>query len=71
MTADLLRDCEHGRQKGKCDTCNLAQAEARIAVLEDALLAMVTCFERYEDTHTYLVMQQARAAIAKATGEQK
>lgn len=40
----------------------------RIAELEDQLKSMVTCFERYEDTNTAMVMDAARATIAKATG---
>lgn len=28
------RDCEHGRQRGKCDSCDLVKAEQRIAELE-------------------------------------
>jgi hypothetical protein len=28
------RDCEHGRQFGKCDTCDLIEAEKRIDELE-------------------------------------
>lgn len=38
------RDCEHGRQLGKCDTCDLAEAEKRIAELEkerETLLAFI------------------------------
>jgi hypothetical protein len=37
--------------------------------LLEQLKNMVTCFERFEDTHTALVMDAARAVIAKATGE--
>ena len=35
------RDCPHGRQWGKCDTCDLLQAHEDIAALE-AELATVT-----------------------------
>lgn len=31
------RDCPHGRQLGKCDTCGLIVAEMRIAELEAAI----------------------------------
>jgi len=38
---DLIRDCKHGHQKGKCDSCDLEQAadlieqqQQRIAELE-------------------------------------
>lgn len=41
---DPIRDCPHGRQKGKCDSCDLEQAEKtieqqqqRIAELEIAI----------------------------------
>jgi hypothetical protein len=36
ITADYpnARDCEHGHKRGKCETCDLIAAEARIAALE-------------------------------------
>lgn len=37
--------------------------------LLEALANMVVCFERFEDTHTALVMEAARAAIDKATSQ--
>jgi hypothetical protein len=50
-----------------------AEANARLIAAAPELLEqlknMVTCFERFEDTHTALVMDAARAVIAKATGE--
>jgi hypothetical protein len=51
------------------------QANARLIAAAPELLlqlqSMVTCFERWEDTNTALVMEAARDAIAKATGENK
>lgn len=35
--ADNPRDCPHGHKRGKCDTCDLIEAEARIAALEAEL----------------------------------
>jgi hypothetical protein len=32
--SDHPRDCPHGRQWGKCDTCDLIEANAHIAALE-------------------------------------
>jgi hypothetical protein len=32
--SDHPRDCPHGRQWGKCDTCDLIEANKRIAALE-------------------------------------
>lgn len=44
---DLIRDCKHGRQKGKCDSCDLEQAadiieqlQARVDELEDIVKAV-------------------------------
>ena len=31
---DPIRDCPHGSMKGKCDSCELVEAGARIAELE-------------------------------------
>lgn len=45
---DPIRDCPHGRQKGKCDSCDLEQAEKiieqqqqRINELEEQLKELV------------------------------
>ena len=47
------------------------EANARLIAaapeLLEALKNLVLCSERWEDTHTALVMEAARAAIAKAT----
>jgi regulator of replication initiation timing len=32
--SDHPRDCPHGRQWGKCDTCDLLEAQEKIAALE-------------------------------------
>jgi len=48
MIFDPVRDCEHGRLKGKCDTCDLAQAEARIAELEAALRDLAEAFDWHD-----------------------
>jgi len=34
---DPIRDCPHGSMKGKCDSCELVEAGARIAELEAAI----------------------------------
>jgi len=34
MTYPNARDCEHGRQRGKCPECDLMEAEKQIAKLE-------------------------------------
>lgn len=39
--------------------------------LLETLKNLVLCSERWENTHTALVMDAARAAIAKATGSEK
>jgi hypothetical protein len=37
---DPLRDCPHGHQKGKCDSCDLIVAEKRVAELEAKVEAL-------------------------------
>jgi hypothetical protein len=41
MTKDEVRDCDHGRMKGKCDVCDLqAELEAtnrQVEILSDSL----------------------------------
>jgi hypothetical protein len=41
MTKDEVRDCDHGRMKGKCEVCDLqAELEAtnrQVEILSDAL----------------------------------
>ena len=52
---------------------NTPNSLSLIAAAPELLLqlqSMVTCFERWEDTNTALVMEAARDAIAKVTGEQ-
>ena len=39
------RDCPHGRRLGDCDTCDLAQAERRIAELTEQLRTITDAFE--------------------------
>lgn len=50
-------------------------ANARLIAAAPELLAaldmMERHFSRYDDTHNNLVLEQARAAIAKATGKNK
>lgn len=45
----------------------LTAAPDLLKALED----MVICFERFEDTHTALVMKAARIALGKAVGKKK
>lgn len=40
------RDCEHGRQRGKCESCDLAQAEQRITELQSLLQERDAWIER-------------------------
>lgn len=53
----------------KCD--DTSEADARLIEsapdLLEALKNLIICSERWEDTNTALVMEAARAAIAKAT----
>lgn len=49
---------------GHANASLIAAAPELLAQLQN----MVTCFERFEDSHTALVMDDARAAIVKAIG---
>lgn len=42
------RDCPHGHKKGKCDSCDLIDAEARIALLEKVCEAVKAVLLRYD-----------------------
>lgn len=53
--------------QNEADACLIAAAPDLLAALED----MVICFERFEDTHTALVMEAARIALGKAVGKKK
>jgi hypothetical protein len=53
--SDHPRDCPHGRQWGKCDTCDLIEANATIERLREALRLIA-------DT----TVSQASAHIAEA-----
>lgn len=37
MTEEQKRDCDHGRQLGKCDTCDLSDAEKELESLKQNL----------------------------------
>jgi len=39
------RDCPHGHKLGKCDTCELIEAEQRIAVLEAEVVNRKVAYE--------------------------
>ena len=47
----------------------ISELEAQNAQLLESLRHMVTFFERFEDTHTVLAMDEARAAIAAVEGK--
>ena len=40
------RDCEHGRQRGKCPECDLLESEADIKHLEEKLFEFTVKYER-------------------------
>lgn len=58
----------HGLRDEACTAANARLIAAAPELLE-ALDMMERHFSRYDDTHNNLVLEQARAAIAKATGE--
>lgn len=47
------RDCAHGRQVGKCDTCDLIDAEQRILELE----------AQVEQLNALIIKMQERATL--------
>lgn len=65
----MTRDCEHGRQIGKCADCEVIRLEALNAeLLESFDEILAVKFSNWSDGE---MREIARAAIAKATGEQK
>jgi hypothetical protein len=77
----FLRDGHWRFIGGKHELCVVARnstdedrANVRLIAAAPKLLQelgnMVICWERFEDTHTHLVMEAARAAIVEATGRQ-
>lgn len=48
------RDCAHGRQVGKCDTCDLIDSEQRILELE-AQIEQLREVLRYADNKLYIL----------------
>ena len=46
MTYDQIRDCEHGRLKGRCEICDL---QAEVEELEKALAAEREMFAKHRD----------------------
>lgn len=45
--SDPLRDCPHGHRLGKCDTCELIEAEKRIALLEKENESIIDINEKH------------------------
>ena len=46
MTYDQIRDCEHGRLKGRCEICDL---QAEVEELKKALAAEREMFAKHRD----------------------
>ena len=65
------RDCEHGRRAGNCDSCDLAEAEKSIALLEAELAAANTQITGLHGERDALVAQNSvfRGLINKARDE--
>lgn len=72
----MTRDCEHGRQIGKCADCEVIRLEALNAELLEALQTIMgdgdhgqnmTWAERCQQARAAIV--RANAAIAKAEGQ--
>ena len=61
----MTRDCEHGRQIGKCADCEVIRLEALNKELLEALKAILLCGSEWA-----AIRGIAIAAIAKAEGEQ-
>jgi len=50
--SDQIRDCIHGNQKGKCDTCDVILAEQTIATLEQRI-AELEAWKEADNRHIY------------------
>ncbi len=55
------RDCPHGHKLGKCDTCELIEAEKRIALLEAVAEAAV----HYIDPDSPVRLSEFEADLAR------
>jgi thymidine phosphorylase len=60
--SDPIRDCHHGHMKGKCDSCELIEAETRIAELE----AVAQAVEKYFTGYTMDELARLEAAMLAA-----
>jgi hypothetical protein len=69
MTKDEVRDCDHGRMKGKCEVCDLkAELEAtnrQVEILSDALAES----RREVDALVTVARADEREACAKVCDE--
>lgn len=48
---DPIRDCPHGRQKGKCDSCDLEQAEKIIEQQQQRIVELERKLQLEEELH--------------------
>lgn len=63
MTA---RDCPHGHQKGKCDTCSLIDLEQRVSAAAELIENVITAVERdtfWAVSNTVGQLRNARAIL--------
>lgn len=68
MIKENLRDCPHGHQLGKCDTCDLIEAEIRIVELEQAAWSVITYYnqgwtnikQKVEELHEVLITPKSK-----------
>ena len=72
MSYPNKRDCEHGRQWGKCPECDLWDANVRIGRLEKALWKIIQVWPegedvRYENSIEHIA--QTALGLIKATTE--
>ena len=63
----MTRDCEHGRQIGKCADCEVIRLEALNAELLEAL-KLADALLWGANMNAVVVERKVKAAIAKATG---
>ena len=69
------RDCPHGRQVGKCDTCDLIRTELeleKVTAERDAALAQVVALRKvldYADNKLYILMHNREDVSERLLGD--
>jgi len=64
------RDCEHGSMRGKCDTCDLIQAEKQMAECEGCLNGLISYVKDFgTDVDPKVLLGELGEAKLRLNGE--